>query len=176
MDKGLFGWLFSGLLIGAVVFAMVMTNRESGRTGPSARQALSGGQPAPSQGALPSDPVEAALVKLRLVWAALDGAVDEAELRDIARRWGGVAQEQALPRVRDLARRLQAGDGEKLMQEALDTLARESEPVRMRVLEEFGRVMRESGPLREQAAHLLALWARRLLGQGAQELWDRLGF
>ncbi len=168
--------MFSILMIGAVVFAMIMSGRE-GRfaTSPVVQRAENAPiNRAPSESL--HDPVELSLSKLRLLWAALDGAIDEQEIARIARQWKNATENQVIPVLRDLVQQIRAGRGEDLMKEALDTLVRESEPVRLALLEEFGRMMQESGPLREQAAQLLGLWARRLLGEGASRLWQQLGF
>ncbi len=122
------------------------------------------------------NPVEESIAKLKLVWATLDGKIDEAEIRRIAGEWKDTAETQTLPQIQTWIRRLQDGRPEDLAGEALDNLMRESHPVRMRVMEEFGRMMQESGPVREQAAQLLGAWASRLLGGAASDLWTKLGY
>jgi len=177
MDRGLLGWLFSLMLIGAVILAMVMASREGNRGVSSPRIVQNAQQEALRvQPSLELDTFGLAIAKLKLVWASLDGVIDEEEIKKIARDWKNAAESQVMPVLKDLVNRLRAGHGEQLMQEAFDRLAQESEAVKIKVLEEFGQMMQESGPLREQAAQLLGVWAKRLLGEAATSLWQRLGF
>lgn len=179
MDRGPFGLISSIVLFGSVLLVMILSAREGAPdAGPQLPQPRANTtQAAPQNSApAPSNVVEEAVAKLKLVWAALDGRIDEAEIRRIASEWKDATQNQVIPQLNAWGRRLQDGQAEQLAQEALDALMRESAPVRMRVMEEFGRMMQESGPMREQAAQLLGMWAQRLLGGAASELWSRLGY
>lgn len=160
MDRGIFGLALSLASVGTVIFSMVMARRE-GQIFPMAQSPNSPGLERTREAS--SDPVEEALARLRLVWAAMDGVVDEDEILRIARRWQGEAVDRVLPQLRDWAREIQEGRGERLVEETLASLLRQSEPVRLRVLEELSRMAAETGPLREEAMRLVTLWGRRLL-------------